>query len=697
MTRKISMIIWLLVLIQYSFAQKSDSLERNIKTLKEVKVSAKRNSVGKTRISSKLSGSELAESRGLSLGETIKNMPGVNLLQTGGTIAKPVIHGLHSNRILILNNGLRHEGQQWGAEHAPEIDPYTASSIYVIKGAEAVRYGAEAIGGVIVMEPGQFPEEVLTGELNLSGASNGRKGGTAIILSGRLPKHHGFAWRVQSSIGKSGNLRTADYYLGNTGERTFNYAGAVQYSAPKAKYELYHSHFGTELGILYSAHVGTIEDIHARIALGKPLEKYGFSYAITAPRQQVAHDLLKLKSNYQLNQHSFLELVYGFQRNHRQEFDSRRGGREALPITDMVLSNHNLDAVYKHLRRSGLEHSLGLSSSYQVNNNISGTLAVPFVPNFESFAGGLFAIEKLQKGDVELEFGIRYDLKTFNASGYRYNSAEGPVFYQGNRHFHNLTGSLGALWNISKFWQLSTNAGLAWRAPSANELYSDGLHHGAGLYEIGDPDLKTEKGYKWISSIKYEQGKLSINLDPYVQYISNYIFAQPDGGFSQSNRGTFPIFKYRQTNASFSGADLSVFWQMLPGWSYNLNASVVRATDLSNGLFLPYIPGDRLSNSLRWENEISKTIPSLYIAAGHVFKRRQNRFSAQSDYADPPPAYHLFNAQVGGTYKIGLHELRLGITADNLFNTLYKDYMNRFRYYSHDAGRNITLRMAWGF
>jgi iron complex outermembrane receptor protein len=687
-----------------SFAQELDSLNskykrtKQVDTLKEVKILIRKTPSSKTHVSSTLSGKQLDEVRGSSLGESIKDIPGVALLQTGGTISKPVIHGLHSSRIVLLNNGVKLEGQQWGAEHAPELDPFTARSIHIIKGAESIRYGSEAMGGVILLEPPLFPvDKYLEGEVNLLGATNGRAGVASGMLTGRILKIPALAWRLQSSIKRSGNIHSADYYLGNTGVKEFNYSASVEYRTRKARYESYYSRFSTELGVLYSAHIGTIEDINARIEAGRPFEDYGFSYDISAPKQKVVHDLVKLKADYELKNNNTFSLVYALQQNHRQEFDIRRGDREALPITDMVLSDHKLEGYYKNLNHKRLQHHIGFNLGYQVNNNAPGTLSVPFIPNFDRLSAALFAIEKFVTDHYELEFGIRYDFSTFDAAGYRYKTNEGPSFYKGSRRFHNVTGSVGALWKINDYWQLNGNVGLAWRAPSANELYSDGLHHGAGLYEIGDPDLKTEQGYKFVTSLKYQASKFQINIDPYVQYIHHYIFSKPDGSYLQNNRGTFPVFKYKQSNASFVGLDLSANWKIDQAFSYNVNGSVLKAKDLINDSYLPYIPADRIGQTLRWEVAINKQIPSLYLAAGHSFTTRQNRYALESDYAEPPSSYHLFNIKGGGTYNLGQRQVSFGITAENLFNTLYKDYMNRFRYYTHDMGRNISIRFAYKF
>lgn len=75
------------------------------------------------------------------------------VLKTGNSVVKPIIHGLYGSRVAIVNDGMRQQDQEWGVEHAPNIDINTASTIEVIKGASALRYGGDAIGGTILITP----------------------------------------------------------------------------------------------------------------------------------------------------------------------------------------------------------------------------------------------------------------------------------------------------------------------------------------------------------------------------------------------------------------------------------------------------------------------------------------------------------------------------------------------------------------
>ena len=637
-----------------------------------------------------------AQAQGRTLADMVSALPGVSMLQTGTTLAKPVINGMHGNRILVLNNGIRQEGQQWGSEHAPEIDPFIAKEFTLIKGAEGVRYGADAIGGVIVVSPAPLPiDPALTGELTTLYRTNGRGGVVSGTLQSAVKTISGLAWRVQGTARRSGNVRTADYYLGNTGLAEYNGSAALRYSRTRSVFDAYYSRFYTSLGIFAGAHVGTMDDIQARIRAGKPAESYPFSYTIEAPRQRVIHDLGKLKWHRDYQSGGSSDVQYGIQRNHRQEYDIRRGGRDALPMLDMVLTTQTLDATYQTPVYNHWRTQMGTLLTLQVNNNVPGTLNTPLIPNYDSFTGGLFAIQRLIREKHEWEWGLRYDLKTFDAAGFDRDQQR----YGGQREFHNLSGSFGGIWRPATGWQLRSNIGLAWRAPSANELYSNGLHHGAAVYEVGDAGLVSEQGYKWVVSPSFSNNGLQVDLDVYAQYINGYIYAQPSpGDFVQTIRGTFPMFRYRQTDATFFGADLAVAYTLSSDLDYGLNASLVRARDVRNERYLPYIPSDRLDHRLRWQTPVRhKSFHNTYLSVAHQWVLRQKRYAPDSDYAAPPPAYHLFDLHAGTRITLGHRHLEAGASITNLLNTRYKEYMNRFRYYADNSGRDLVIRLSYLF
>jgi iron complex outermembrane recepter protein len=225
--------------------------------LNEIDIMDKQADTKKTQTVNEIKGKELLGTHGQSLGESLKLVNGVTSLNTGSTISKPMIHGLQGYRILILNNGIRQEGQQWGNEHAPEIDPFIAQKLTVIKGANSVRYGSDAMAGVILVEPNDLPDTAaITGEVNLVGMSNGKTGVASGILQGYFDKVKYFSWRIQGTYKKGGTIKTPTYYLKNTGVEELNYSYTLGYHRKKFGAEFYYSQFNTKIGIFSGAHIG---------------------------------------------------------------------------------------------------------------------------------------------------------------------------------------------------------------------------------------------------------------------------------------------------------------------------------------------------------------------------------------------------------------------------------------------------------
>lgn len=648
----------------------------------------------------RLSNQQKQESKGENLAASLSRIAGVSMLTNGANIAKPVINGMHSNRILILNNGIRQEGQQWGAEHAPEIDPFLADRLEVVKGAQGVRYGADALGGVVVVSASDINTDPgLHGKLDLAGQLNGRGGALHGRLEGSVNQIPGLAWRVQATGKKLGNYKTADYYLGNTGVQELNYAGTLQYKRNKDAFEAYYSHFGSELGIFQGAHISTIEDIQARIVHGRPFESYDFSYAIGAPKQAVSHDLGKLSWKRTLDKGRSLAVEYGIQRNHRKEFDMRRVESDDLPMADMVLTTQSLDLILR-----GENSSVGVQGAVQINNNTPGTGTTPIIPNYDSYAVGVFGIHQFHIGRLHAEVGARYDYKHLDVAGYRYQynaDSSGDLtqyLLTDSRTFHNASGSLGILYHLSEQLNWKSNLGLAWRAPSVNELYSDGLHHGSASYEVGDKNLKSEKGLKWLNTFLWQSENLQATLDIYGQFLTDYIYAQPHpDSVRQTIRGTFPLFSYQQHDAFFYGADLKLSYQINPIFAYDFSASIVRAKNTELDSYLPYIPADRLWHGFRWQYAGTQERDS-YLRLSHRFVARQTRYEPETDYAAPPANYHLFDLVASKQFSISQQQsLNLIVSAENLMNVSYKDYMDRFRYFAHQMGRNINVKISYQF
>ena len=672
---------------------------------------------------------DLDKTRGESLGKILQAVAGVNMLQTGNTISKPVVDGLYGNRVLVISNGVRLEGQQWGIEHAPEVDPNIAHEITVVKGADAVRYGAEALGGVILLDPSPLPfkDPVLHGEVNANGATNGRGGGGSAMLNSSFKKMPQLAWRIQGSYNKLGNYETKHYFLENTGTEQKNFSGTLGYQGKNFGGQVFASQYQTSLGIFIGADIGSVADLIARIHATGPFERGTFSYDYSPPSQTVKHQLLKGKLYYNTNDSSHFEVTYNLQKDHRQEYDIRRATRSKIPINDWMLTTNTLEGTWQKTFAQKWFTTAGINLRGQSNYNDTITLSNPFIPNYSANSFGVFGIERLSVNNkVELEAGGRFDRQKFNAAGqrylYQYYDSLGNIVpnekvpyyngrltlhggyhqYGGDRNFESFSFITGALWRISDFWNIRSNIGLAWRTPNPEELYSFGLNQGSSSIEYGDSTLKSEHGYKWITTVTKSGNYLAFYANVYFQYIQNYIYLNPTDSFSQTYTGSYPVFRFLQTNAFLKGLDLDGKYNFGNNgklFQYEVKASLVRAYDLTKDAYLPSIPADRYTNSLQWNIPTSKKMKNNFLQVNYLYVLQQKRYEPNSDFVAPPGSYGLWGLS-GGTKILlgnGSKSLIVDLAVDNLFNVAYRDYLNRFRYYADDIGRNVQLHCIFRF
>ncbi|MBK9480092.1 MAG: TonB-dependent receptor plug domain-containing protein [Bacteroidetes bacterium] len=285
--------------------------EHHSELLKYVEISAIKAVDQTTQSKTDISEEKLNQAKGQSLGDALKSVTGVNTLNTGNSVSKPVIHGMHSNRILILNNGIRQEGQQWGVEHAPEVDPFIATKIAVIKGANSIRYGSDAIAGVVLVEPKPLRDSAgIGGEVNLVGMSNGKSGTASAYLEGNFKKLNPLSWRVQGTLKQGGNISTPNYVLVNTGLKEYNFSYALGWNKKKYGAEVFYSQFNTTIGIFSASHIGNLSDLNRAFNSAVPLETGSFTYAIGRPYQHIEHELLKIKSFIRTGEKGKLSFIY---------------------------------------------------------------------------------------------------------------------------------------------------------------------------------------------------------------------------------------------------------------------------------------------------------------------------------------------------------------------------------------------------
>lgn len=644
---------------------------------------------------------DLVDARGQSLGETIGQLPGVTTLSTGPSIRKPVIRGLHSERVVVLNNGVRQEGQQWGAEHAPEIDPFAADRIEVVRGAAGVEFGAGAIGGVVRIEASPLPTRpgALSGDVEVQGFSNSGQGAGSVTVEGAPLA--GLGLRVQASARRAGDARTPDYVLGNTAFFERSLALTAGLTRERWDVEARASRFATDLGVYRGSHFNTFDALDTVFALGRPPVDYTFEYEIGAPKQAITHDLASVRGRLRLGGLR-LEGQYGVQYNRREEFDADRiGGRDPLgrPAFSLDLYTHALDAKATTNPRAlagGQGFAVvGVNGTYQGNDSRVGYL----IPNFRSYSGGAFVRGEWGRGPLTLEAGARLDAR-YQRSFPRAAGGRGD-FEQDVRTFGSPSGALGAIWRFAPSWSLATGVSTAWRPPSTNELYSYGIHHGAAQFETGDRTLGAERSVGADLTLRHESARASLELSAFANQIGGYLYLQPSGELVTTSRGVYPGFQYTQTDAVLVGIDGAAAGRLGP-LSLGATLSVVRGTDRTLDQPLLAMPADRLGLRAAYRLPDVGPLSGPTFELGATLVRHQDQFPVRPDatgtlvpvdYVAPPDGYALLRAGLSTEVPLGSAPARLSLTVENALDTAYRDYLSRYRYFAHDPGRNVVLRL----
>lgn len=643
----------------------------------------------------KLSVNDLSKVKGTTLGEQLMRIPGMSTLSTGSSIVKPVINGMHSNRIVIVNNGIRQEGQQWGSEHAPEIDPNLAGNLEVIQGASGLQYGPDAIGGVILVSPDPLPYgKNLAGWVKLSANSNGRGGMSSALINGSFKRWSKWAYRFHGTGRINGTQSAPDYLIKNTASNDYSFSGAFGYKGTRLEVDVFYSRYTSNLGIFTGSHIGNLTDLNAAFLAEQPKDSGYFTYSIEKPKQFIQHQLSKFNLVYHWNEKVRTAVIVGYQYNLRQEYDLHKAYNDSLAALDLPAFELNLwttsidsKTTIQHSRK--LKSVIG-ASYFKQDNAYAGRF---FIPNFQKWQGGLYYTGVYESENWQFDYGVRYDLSRLKV--YKY---EGNVLTSPSRDFGNLSSSIGVSRVIGHHVIVRANAGTAWRPPSINELYSDGLHHGAAAIEVGDPLLKKEMVYNVQAGMQYKSRFAKLDVSLFWNRFDGYINLQPQLPAQLTIVGAFPVFHYQQSNARIAGLN-GVLEIPLRSWlSYTIQGNLLFADDLETNKPVFGIPSNRLTNRIRVGSTFKKEVWSWFAEAEGLNVFEQKRVPENADYVVPPKGYFLLNGSIGLAKKTnGTHSLQLVLEVSNLLNTTYRDYMNRFRYFTDDLGRNWTIKMIIPF
>ncbi len=662
---------------------------------------------------------ELRQSMNGTLTKTLERLPGFNSMDIGVSASKPVIRGMAFNRVVVVNNGIKQEGQQWGADHGLEIDPFLTERAEVIKGAVSLEHGSEAMGGILQVSSNQIPDRGFSGNFQVLGKSVNETVGSSLLLQESNQK---LFFKTRLTALDFGDYRIPADTIIYLSRKTPVYNKRLKNSAGKEQ-DVY-----LQAGMVQSTWQTSVSA--SRVwqksgffpgAHGKPdLQRVahdGNFRDIDFPFQNMEH--LKVVSNTRVQMgKSFLAVDLGYQRNHRQEWSlfHTHFGELAPPLEN---PNLEMDFILNTLTANGRwtiptgdNHSLTTGVQIQKQENRSSGFGF-FLPDFNRQTYGVFVKSQWQiNPKTSFTSGLRYDygnIETkpfFDQNVYNYMIAKGITEEEAfayakrsallNRRFANISW-LGSLkYEPREHITITINTGSSFRIPTAIELSANGIHHGSFRHEAGSANLSSEKGYFVDGSIEIRKGNNSFMISPYLYYFSNYIFLSPSLEWSElSHAGQ--IYRYLQSKAIMGGVEFTSNVEIGKHLDLLLNGEWLMNAQTGNvensGYPLPFSPPANFFAELSYKLQPNNEGAKISVHSKSALK--QSRIARNESIT---PGYFSFGMGFHTSVKAGSTKLLIDVHAHNIFNNKYFNHISFYRKLEiPEPGRNVQILLSLPF
>ncbi len=590
---------------------------------------------------------------------TIAREPGVSQISTGGGIGKPVIRGLGYNRVVVIADGVRQEGQQWGDEHGVEVDGNGVHSAEIIKGPASLMYGSDALAGVIIfhpdlnLAPGSFAANISSEYQSNSGLA-----GYSLYHAGNLS---GVIWAIRFSDKYAHAYRNAaDGLVPGTQFRERALSGRVSLNRKWGFSRLTLGFFHLTPGMTEGYVDGVLEG--------------PTGYGIEIPFQQVRHYKAVLDNTFRVGE-GRIKAIVGYQFNHRQEFEDA----PSEASLDFRLSTINYDVKYISADWKGWKFSGGIGGMFQSSRNLGEEV---LIPAYNLLDAGVFATATKSLAKFLFSGGFRADIRALHSLPLE------DTFTDFRRVFPGITGSLGAVYTPVPGLNILANVARGFRAPNLSELASNGVHEGTIRYEKGNNALKPEFSLQGDLGADFTRDFLSLSSAFFCNRIDNYIYAARTGDVIDG----YDVYGYTAGTALLYGTELSADVHPIHALHLGAPFSYVRGTFTESDM--PLIPAPRLSGDIRWEiTHSGKVFNDCYLAlrVDHCFA--QIHFLPGTETTTP--AYTLLGLSAGTDILVrGCRIASLSIIADNLTDAVYFDHLSRLKYVGiRNPGRNIAVKL----
>ena len=623
-----------------------------------------------------ISGKELRQTTSTNIIDAIAHQPGVAQITTGSGISKPIIRGLGYNRIIVMNEGVRQEGQQWGDEHGIEIDAQNVNSVEILKGPASLMYGSDAMAGVLILHGSPIqPEGEMKATVSTEYQTNNGLFDYSLNFAGN---QKGFVWDV----------RFSDKYAHAYKNKYDGYVPGSQFTERAGRLMLGlnkrwgYSHLTwTTFHQTPSIVEGERDEVTGELVCSTDNVK---TYSKALPFQQIKHYKAVWDNSLNLRK-GWLKAIIGYQQNRRQEFEDNADEYELY----FKLHTITYDLRYLSQEFNGWKMAGGVNGMWQQSQNLGEE---SLIPEYKLFDIGAYATVSKSLDNLTLNGGLRFDNRHLD-------------FH--SRNFNGITGSIGAVWNANEHLNLRLNMARGFRAPNMSELGSDGVHEGTLRYEIGNPDLKPEYSWQADLGLDFTSQYVSAQVALFANRIENYIFAQRIDKVIEEDYRTY---EYTQGDARLLGFEAGIDFHPIHSLHFENTFSLVDAQQLhasEDAKYLPMTPAPRWTSELKYElsHHGHKTLNNAYVAIGLEHNLAQNHYYKVDDTETRTPAYTLLSLSVGTDLNIHKKKIaELYVTAENLLNTAYQNHLSRLKYCDvnnatgrqgvFNMGRNIVFKVV---
>ncbi len=610
---------------------------------------------------------ELQETAATNIIDAVAHQPGVSQLTTGSGISKPIIRGLGYNRIVVVNDGIRQEGQQWGDEHGIEIDPQAVHSVEILKGPASLMYGSDALAGVLVMhEDHVMPQGKMAASVGGEYQSNQQLWDYTAHFAGN---RGGVAWNWRWSEKDAGEYKNkVDGRVPGSQFHEKALTGMLGVNRAWGYSHLKLSAYHLKPGLVE----GERDEASGRL---EPSEAF----------QKIYHYKAVLDNSFFLGDGA-LKVLAGYQQNRRKEFE---GGEPGL---DFRLHTLSYDAHYQWSAQSQWTLAAGVSGMWQRSENLGHEY---LIPSYSLLDMGVFASATCQLERLTLSGGLRLDRRHLHS--YQLDEEDGVRFAGFSRNFNGVTGSLGGIYNVGKHANLRLNISRGFRAPNLSELGSNGEHEGTFRYELGNNQLEPEYSWQGDMGADFSSEVVSAQLSLFASDITGYVFLQrlsADGD----------RYQYQSGHARLWGGEVLLDIHPMEPLHFENTFSLVNAVQLhqaADARYLPFTPAPRWTSDLRYDivRDGRHCLNNTYVSAGMECYLRQTHVHTANETETATPSYTLFNMSAGTDVLLhGRRLCSLFLTVQNLFDRSYTSHLSRLKYAEggpvHNMGRNISVKLT---